>query len=158
MTAGVGYRIVDEPQPGPLAKLGVDPMWPLFAFMLAGSWLGWVWFVVNGHAVGSPTRRKELVLVAGGVAGAVFLAMLFGWLIASGVLARNMTWVVFLVITLWKLGVSYWLFELQRRSFELYRYFGGPSRNGLAVVALGYLARPTVAGLLPNGFWFLVVM
>lgn len=156
MTAG--YRIVDEPQPGPLANLGVDPLWPLFAFMLAGTWLGWTWFVLNGHAVGSPTRRKELALVAGGVAGAVVLAMLFGGLIASGVLERNMTWVALLAITLWKLGVSYWLYELQRRSFELYRYFGGPSRNGFAIVALGYLLKPAVAGLVPSGFWLLVVM
>jgi hypothetical protein len=156
--AEAGYRIIDEPQPGPLARVVVDPMWPLFGFMFGGAWLGWIWYIVNGLAVGSPTRKKEIALVVLGIVGSVALALLFGWLVTASILPASLTWAAILVITLWKLGVTYWLYELQRRSFELYRYFGGAVRSGFLVVLVGYFARSTVAGLVANGLWVLVVI
>ena len=53
----MSYRIGDEPRPGALARVAVDPMWPLLAVMLGGVWLSWPWFVLNGVVVGSPTRQ-----------------------------------------------------------------------------------------------------
>jgi hypothetical protein len=153
-----GYQIVDEPRPGPMARVTVDPLWPLLGFMLGGVWLGWVWFAVNGHAMGSPTRRREVLLVVAGIAGVVALAALVAWAVHAGVLPQKQLWAGLLLITLWKLGVSYWLFALQRRTFDLYRYFGGAAANGIWVVAAGYFLRPTVAGLLPNGLWRLLLI
>ena len=54
------YRLPDEPKPGRLERLVTDPIWPLFATMLAGAWLGLPWFAFNAFALGSPTRWREL--------------------------------------------------------------------------------------------------
>jgi len=61
------------------------------------------------------------------------------------------------VVTLWKLGISYWLYELQSRSFGLYQYFGGVVRSGLAVVVLAAFAKSGVLGLSSSGLWKLLV-
>ena len=63
------YKILDEPSPGPLAAAAVDPQWPLLVSMLAGPWLGWPWFIVNAHAVGSGSKWKQTLLVLVGLAG-----------------------------------------------------------------------------------------
>jgi hypothetical protein len=152
------YRIVDEPRPAGWARLAVDPVWPLFAFMFAGTWLSWLWFAVNGAAVGSPTRRREGGLVLGGIAGSVVIAFVAGSLMSAGVLGPSSWWVGQLALVLWKLGITYWLFELQRRSFELYRYFGGTLRSGIPIVVLGYLLRSSVIDLMPYGLWAVIVM
>ena len=67
--ARAGYRIVDEPEPGSWAHLSVSPLIPMFAVMLAGNWLGLPWFVFNGFAFGSATRRKEAILAITGFLG-----------------------------------------------------------------------------------------
>ena len=77
------YRILDEPRPGGLAHLAVNPLWPLLAVMLGGVWLSWPWFVVNGFAVGSPTRFRELGLAIGGLIGATGLLFGLGFLRAG---------------------------------------------------------------------------
>ncbi|HEX8538086.1 MAG TPA: hypothetical protein VF664_11525, partial [Cystobacter sp.] len=56
------YRIQDEPSPGALGHLVVNPVFPLLSFMMAGAWMGVPWFILNGFAMGSTTRRKETVL------------------------------------------------------------------------------------------------
>jgi hypothetical protein len=150
------YRIVDEPAPTGMASAAVDPMWPLFAVMFGGAWLAWPWFIFNAFAIGSPTRRREAMLAAAGLAGTIGVAMLFGLLIATHVLHKEQTWLALLAITLWKLGVSYWLFAWQRRTFELYQYFGGVTRNGVLVVVAAAFVKPTVLGLVP-GFWKVIL-
>lgn len=152
-----GYRIVDEPRPGPMARASVDPLWPLLGFMFGGAWLGWLWFAVNGYAMGSPTRRRELLLLGVGVTGVAGLAVLLVWAVSAGVLARGQIWAGLLLITLWKLGISYWLFALQHRTFDLYRYFGGSAINGIWIVAAGYFLRAPLMNLVPQGFLSLLV-
>jgi hypothetical protein len=157
MMRSAGYRIVDEPRPGGMARVAVDPLWPLFGYMFGGIWLSWLWFAVNSHALGSPTRKQELLLIAGGIGGVGALAVLLGWSMQAGWLSRGDAWWGLLAMTLWKLGVSYWLFAIQRRTFDLYEYFGGRVINGVWVVAAGYFLRPAVAGLVPHGLWALMV-
>jgi tetratricopeptide (TPR) repeat protein len=70
------YRIIDEPSPSSLARVAVKPFWPLLASMLGGTWLAVPWFILNGFALGSPTRRREALLAALAVGGALALAML----------------------------------------------------------------------------------
>lgn len=141
-----------------MSRIVVDPMWPLFGFMFGGAWLGWCWFILNAQAVGSPTRKKELLLVICGLGVTIALALLFGWLFMSNVLPREFAWTAELAVTLWKLGVTYWLYELQRRSFDLYRYFGGTIRSGFVVVLLGFFMRPMAAVLFGDAFWILVLI
>jgi hypothetical protein len=153
-----GYRIVDEPQPGALQRLAVNPLWPLFGYMFGGSLLAWLWFGVNGQAVGSPTRRRELFLIAVGFAGTVVLALVLGYAVQAAWITKSDMWWGLLIITLWKLGVTYWLYALQARTFELFQYFGGQAHSGVWVVAAAYFLRPGIAGLVPHGLWALVVI
>ena len=61
-----------------------------------------------------------------------------------------------LVLIVWKLAVSYWLFTLQSRSFGLYQYFGGPVRSGALVVIAAFFLRPRLVAELPL-FWVVVL-
>lgn len=146
------YRLPDEPRPGALANLVVHPMWPLLAVMFAGPWLAWPWFVLNAWALGSPTRVRETIYAVGGFFGSVVVL-----LVLSG-LATNFpdpeAAVPYLMVgaTVWKLGVSYALSELQGRGFEIYTWYGGVARNGFFVAVVGgMLLRPEIAARLDNG-------
>jgi hypothetical protein len=130
------YHIADEPNPGPMAHLTVNPIWPLFGVMFGGAWLSWPWFLFNSFAMGSPTRRRETLWCLGSF---VVSALLFAVIVF---LAETMgqTAIPYLLmgLTIWKLGVSYRLYTLQARPFELHQYYGGPVRNGMWVVAAGF--------------------
>ncbi len=138
------YRIMDEPAPSGLGHLIVNPMWPLLAIMFAGVWLSLPWFVFNAFALGSPTRRKELVVALMGPVGMLALSFVLPLLVLLLKLPKGAIPYLLLVLTLWKLGVAYWLFDLQKQSFALHEYFGGRVRNGMLVVGAGFLLRPLV--------------
>lgn len=144
MARGEAYRILDEPAPSGLGHLIVHPMWPLLSVMFAGMWLALPWFVVNAFALGSPTRRKELGVAILGPVG--LLGLWFGLVVVVNVarLPDGALPYLMLVLTLWKLAVAYWLFDLQKQSFALHEYFGGRVRNGMWVVGVGLLLRGAV--------------
>jgi hypothetical protein len=139
--ASTRYVIPDEPLPGAMERWIVDPMWPLFAQMLGGSWLALPWFVFNGVALGSPTRRREWLLAAASLVGsaallfAVVAAAGAGWLEGTGVRLALLS-----LVTL-KLAIAYVLYMLQARSFELWRHFGGVPANGMLVAVAAIFAR-----------------
>ena len=139
-----GYRIEDEPLPGPLQRIAVNPFWPLLAVMFGGAWVSWPWFLVNGFAIGSPTRRREVAIVVAGLAGSVVLVVALLALAGSGSLDRPTLRYAAVGLTVWKLGVSYWLYTLQSRCFGLYEHFGGPVRNGVLVLIAAAFLAPTV--------------
>jgi hypothetical protein len=118
---------------------------------------GWAWFLVNGQALGSPTKWRELVFVLIGIGGVLGLSVALGTAMSAGLLTKENAPYAMLAFALWKLGISYWLYELQTRSFELYRYFGGIVRSGVIVVVLAYLFRPRVPPQPDNMLWFLLV-
>lgn len=152
----MSYRIGDEPQPGRLAQVAVNPVWPLLAVMFGGAGLSWPWFALNSLALGSPHRRQELAWVVGGFAGNVALLLLILSLANAGILAGLGLSYAVIVLTVWKLAVSYWLYTLQGRSFGLYRYFGGPVRNGALIVFAALFLRSGVLASLPF-FWKVVL-
>ena len=157
-TARDGYRILDEPTPGGLAGYVVNPSFPLLALMLAGTWLSAPWFAFNALALGSPTARREIGLSAALLAGAAALS--FGLLAAysQGLIGERGVHYWVLIPTVWKLGLGYWLFMLQLRSFHLYEHFGGQVRNGLFILLLGaFFARKYVIGLVDHSLWVLTV-
>lgn len=139
-----GYRIADEPKPGALQHLVVDPLWPFLAIMFGGAWLSWPWFIFNGFAVGSPSRRRELAIALGGFvasAGALFVlfyAVGIGWLPTGG-LPYGL-----LVVVVVKLAVTYWLHVLQASTFEIYTYYGGAVRSGVIVLVAAYFLNRAV--------------
>jgi hypothetical protein len=138
------YRILDEPAPSGLGHLIVHPMWPLLSVMFAGVWLSLPWFVLNSFALGSATRFKELAVAVSGPLGLLGLWLGLGVLHTLLKLPQGAIPYLLLVLTLWKLAVAYWLFDLQKRGFALHEYFGGRVRNGMLVVGAGYLLRATV--------------
>ena len=144
------YRIADEPTPGPLSGVATNPLWPFVAVMLGGVWLSWSWFAINSFAVGSPSRRKEILWI---VAGLGVSAMIVFAIFASaerGIIAQQHIKYAMLTITVWQLGVSYVLYLLQSRTIEIYEHFGGVLRNGLYFLVLAaFIGRPLVAAKLP---------
>jgi hypothetical protein len=139
-----GYRIADEPRPGGLAHLAVSPFWPFLAVMFGGSWLAWPWFALNGLAVGSPTRRREIAIAAGGFLLTGLLVLLIVGLSASGRFPQARLPYAFLALTAAKLGITYWLFGLQSATFEVYEYYGGAVRQGLPVILAAYFLTQAV--------------
>jgi len=69
------YRIIDEPRPGPLAQIAVNPVWPFLSVMMAGGWLAWPWFALNAFAIGSARKRAEALTVLGATLAAGALAL-----------------------------------------------------------------------------------
>ena len=136
-----GYRIADEPAPSGLSHLAVNPIWPLFAIMFGGAWLSWPWFVLNAWAMGSPTRLREAGLAALGFAGNVVVTIAFLVIYGMQLLPEWTAPYLLILFSGWKLGISYWLFVRQGRTFGLFEYYGGKARNGLPVVAVGFILR-----------------
>jgi hypothetical protein len=151
-----GYRIVDEPRPSAHAELSVNPFFILLAVMLGGVWLAWPWFVFNSLAIGSATLRREVALVIAGFVGSGALIGLGARLVAGGVIDERTLPYAFLVLVVWKLAVSYVVLTNQARSHQLHEYFGGPTKNGMWVVLLGFFARRTVLGAL-GGVWLMIL-
>jgi hypothetical protein len=146
MPAAVRYHIPDEPAPSGLAHLVVDPIWPLLAQMLAGSWLALPWFVFNAFALGSPTRGREIGLATASLFGAAafeFGVIMFYPREDLPMLGMRVLMLGTLCIKLW---LAYALAIRQTAVFELFRHFGGKGRNGLVVLLLGaFVARPWLA-------------
>ncbi len=152
----MSYRIEDEPRPGALAYLVVNPVWPLFAIMFGGSVFSWPWFVLNGLAVGSPSRVREALWAAAGFVGNVVLIVGISVVASADLLGDLGVRYAFVAVTVWKLLVSYSLFVLQGRSFHLYEHFGGRARSGFLVVFLAFFVGQRLFSALPV-FWTLVL-
>lgn len=158
MNSAGTYHIADEPRPSTLARLAVNPFWPLLGVMFGGAWLSWPWFVFNAYAVGSPTRRRELAAAAGGFVGGAGLLYLLLSLIGGEVVPQRGLPYLLTILVLWKLGISYWLYVLQARTFELYTYFGGTVRNGIVVLIAAFLLEVRMMAPLREKFTFLYIL
>jgi hypothetical protein len=118
--------------------------------MFGGVWLSWSWFVINGIAVGSPTKRLEWSLIAGGLLGCVALIFGFVTVIEQELIAEAYIKYLLLVLVAWKVGVTYALFHLQDHTIELYEYYGGTVKNGVFVVLASFFVSPLLLGSLPG--------
>ena len=135
------YHIPDEPRPGGLAHVTVNPFWPMLCVMFVGAGMSWAWFVLNGIALGSPTRKRELAIAIGGLVGNA--ALLVGVIATHDKLGFDGQLTLpylLLIVVVWKLGVSYVLYMLQAGSFGIYEYYGGTVQNGWIGLILAYLA------------------
>jgi len=152
------YQIMDEPQPGGLSRVAVQPFWPLLAVMFGGAWLSWPWFVLNAIAIGSPTRRRETIIAICGFAGNFVLSIGIGTLLYNGTLPQGVGPYLGLGLIVWKLGISYWLFVLQSHTFGIYEYYGGTVQNGLIVVVAGSIGGRILLNPLFDAVPFLVLV
>jgi len=154
----MSYRIPDEPVTTGLSTVAVQPFWPLLAIMFGGSWLAWPWFAVNAFATGSPTRGRELALVIGGFAGSAAISVALLAAVQRGALGESAVPYAVIVLTVWKLVVSYVLYGLQSRSFHLFEHFGGTVRSGFALAMVGgFMLRQPVLKAFANQLWVLVM-
>ena len=152
------YNIADEPIETSRRHLVVDPSAPLLAEMVCGSWLSLPWFAFNAIAMGSPTRRREIVLCVIAVAvtivaGAAVLALREHGVIESRTVLRF----AILGIVTWKLAMAYAIYTLQARTFHVYEYYGGPVRSASYVLSTGWLLRDVVIGLSDDPLWGIIV-
>jgi hypothetical protein len=91
--------------------------------------------------MGSPTRKRELGIAVGGLmVEFVLLLGVLGMHDRLGIDGDLALPYMFLVVLVWKLGVSYWLYMLQADSFGIYEYYGGNVQNGWIGLILAYLA------------------
>ena len=158
MNARARYRLPDEPRPGMLAANACDPLWPFLGMMLVGTWFGLAWFAFNSLALGSPTRIKEMALVALALLGGAALVFALAAALAQGWLDHHGLRYAVLSLACLRLGCGYALSVLQNRVFELHTYFGGAAAAGGAVlVGAMVIVRPTVNRLLGDS-WLAVVL
>jgi hypothetical protein len=157
MANEASYRIQDEPAPSGLGHLIVNPVFPLLSIMLAGAWLSLPWFIFNGFALGSPTRRKELALAVAAPLGLLALSTVLAILAALLELPKGSLPYFQVLLIVWKLAVAYWLFDLQKRGFALHEHFGGQVRNGAPVLIAGFLLRGTVLNAFGGSGWWTLV-
>lgn len=158
MNAAVRYKIPDEPTPSAQEGLIVDPLWPLFAQMLIGTWFALPWFFVNGIVMGSPTRHREWLVIAASLLGSTVLAISLLHAVDAGWLHGADPRYGLVAITVLKIACAYGLYFMQQRPFELWRHFGGKPKNGLLlVIAASVFIRPTVAAALGKGLLAIIL-
>jgi hypothetical protein len=126
--------------------------------MVCGAWLAWPWFVFNAIAMGSPTRKKEIVLSMVAVAGTVVLAAITVALMKSGVIeTRTELRLALLAIATWKLTMATVVQTVQARTFGVYTYYGGRVRTAAPVIAAGYWIRGILLSGLDDPFWIIII-
>ena len=152
------YVIPDEPRQGGLSHAIVNPVWPLFAQMLGGTWLAIPWFLFNGEALGSSMRKREWLCAIASLGGSALIALAIAWGADAGLLDRTGIRLGFLAIVALKLAMAYLLYSLQAQTFEIWQHFGGKEKAGWALVLLGAFLRPNLEKLLAGKTLLLLVL
>jgi hypothetical protein len=126
--------------------------------MLCGVWMAWPWFVINAWALGSPTRRREAALPIAGIFGALVLVVVIVFLERSGSVPAWAVPYLLMLITGFKLGIGYWIYLLQARTFGVWEFYGGTVNRFLPMlIFVGLRMRESVLEGL-SGAWILVLM
>jgi hypothetical protein len=134
------YTIIDARTPSRVSHLAVDPYFPLLALMVGGGWIGWPWFILNAVALGSYTRKREIVVCAATAALLPAATLGIGYLFGYGLVARVALPYLQLLLTFIKLSVGYFVSSWQDRAVALRAGYESPLRNGVGFVVLaGYL-------------------
>lgn len=119
------YQIMDEPRGSKLSKVTVNPMWPLFSFMLGGALFSWIWSLINSFALNSSSRNKEILTVFIALVTFILMYLGFGVVYRLGFLdGINAQYIKMIVISV-ELLFCYKVFLMQRDSFDVYEYFNG---------------------------------
>ncbi len=147
------YQIADEPRASGLARIVVNPIWPLFSFMFCRPWLAFPWFVLNGWALGSPSLRKEAAIAGLGLAvGALVMWLALGaasgqWagLPTEGSFDRETFAYLNALRRGLQLAAAYALMTTQAPAFALWEYYGGKPGPGFVGVIAGAVLDERVA-------------
>jgi hypothetical protein len=152
------YQIADDPSPSAISHLAVSPMWPVFALMLGGAGFAWLWLALNSQAIGSATRREELVWLSLTFLASSALLGLGLAAVGAGQLPDGAVPYLLIALNAVKLVGVYRVFALQLRSWAVREAFYGSGRSGWPGLALAFLARGLLS-MLPDSwaFWRLVL-
>ncbi len=155
----MSYHIADQPTESSLRSYVVRPSVPLMAFMVGGAWLAWPWFAFNAVAMGSPTRKQEIGLVAGAFAATAVLAAILIALVEHHVIPVEGIGlrVAVLAIMTFKLAATYYMQTVQERTFHIYEYYKGQIRSAERVTLVARLLRGVVLGLIDHPLWVIIV-
>jgi len=152
------YTLPDEPKPTAMARMSTNPVWPLLAMMFAGTWLALPWFAFNAWAFGSPGRERETAIALGGIV-ALFVTLFCIFAAIGGGVPKWTIPYLMMLLTLEKLALAYWLYQLQVGAFSIHAYYGGAHFNGLYLMLLGgFILRPYVAKLVDVHVFFVALM
>lgn len=152
------YQLPDEPRPGALQSAVTDPLWAFLATLLIGAWFGLAWFAFNALALGSPTLKREIGLIAAALAGKALTVLAIAGMLGAGWIEKPAVPYLYLIAVGLLLAATYALYLLQQRTFELFTHFGGEARNGVIVLVVGMaVVKPYVAPLLGSGLAGLVL-
>ena len=155
----MSYAIADEPHDTPWKNLVVSPSGPLLAEIVVGSWMSLPWFVLNAVVLGSPTKRKEILLAIIQLIVTVVLGSLLLWADDHDVIeSRTLLQLSLLVITTWKIYIAHSITKVQQRAYQVYELYGGKARATTFIIAGGILLRPYVQGLFDDPLWDIIVM
>jgi hypothetical protein len=147
------YLIADEPRPSALGQHVVNPQWPMLAQMMAGTWLAIPWFIFNSLALGSPNRNKEIALAISSIIGSVVLIFLIDYLASQHIISGIWIPLTSLALVAFRLYIAYLLAISQSSVFELWQYFGGIERNGVALLILGsFIGRSYLTSQISSNF------
>jgi hypothetical protein len=135
----------------------VNPLWPLFAFMFAGVWIAWPWFLLNEALMKSDDLARQCKVVLVGLLGSLVLSVVLLYLLGIEALDLRQAKYAMIGLLAWKLGIAYTLQARQDKTFSLWQYFGGTPRNGAYVAIFGFLVTAPLFDALPFGVLWLVL-
>ena len=129
------YRIADEPRPGRLNRLVLNPFIIFLLSMLLTFVVGCVWLLFNAFAMGSPYAKRNLFVVIGSVV--VFVIAYFGGiavLSASALPIETFAPYLRLAFTVFWIVLCYYLFMSQMKVYPIFQYYrqrsAGPAAGG----------------------------
>lgn len=155
----MSYAIADEPHDTAWKHLVVTPSGPLLAEIIVGSWLSLPWFVFNAVVLGSPTKRKEMLLCVVQLLVTALLGTALLWADEHELIeSRTLLQLALLVIVSWKIYIAYSLTTIQQRAYQVYELYGGTAKATTFVISAGMLLRPYVQGLFDDPLWDIIVM
>jgi hypothetical protein len=153
------YKIADEPEESGYAPYAVDPYWPLLAAMLGGSWIALPWFAFNAHAIGSASKKKELLWIVLSPVISLAIALVSLPLMEAlgvdvtatsaamgsvlGMPVRAYAYLGAVIVSL-KLFFAYRIHYHQSKSHNIHEAYHGAGKSGLVLVILAALLRPAL--------------
>lgn len=127
------YTVIDEPRPRPWHNLIAPPILILLAAILLPMfwnpplygrvWLPMLWLAVNGLLLGSPSLKKEWLILASGLLG--YAATLYGgiWLAETFLARPQVAWPYLRILLQGVLFfVLYLVVFIQSAPYELFTY------------------------------------
>lgn len=119
---GARYQIIDEPRPGLLDRIAMNPMLPFFAAMLLWPW-GFLAFVLNSLAQNGAAKWIEILMAVAAVALGVGLGVAGAYAIVYGLLPETALPYLRVLIIAASMLLGYRVYLSQAETYELRAYF-----------------------------------